>query len=149
MTHKPSIPIVAPSDLDYRSPRDGDAGIDLIANETIELPAWEWVVIGTGLKVAIPEGHVGLVRGRSGKAFKERLFVFHGTIDSSYRGEIKVLISWQPSHSSPVHKMTRLIQRGDRIAQLVIVPFLAEQLVRVETLDSTERGEQGFGSTGG
>lgn len=148
MTHKPSIPIVAPSDLDYRSPRDGDAGIDLIASETIELPAWEWVVINTGLKLAIPEGYVGFVRGRSGNAFKERLFVFEGTIDCSYRGEIKVLASWQPSHATVGHQLSRVVRKGQRIAQLVIVPYYVSTLVRVETLDTTERGENGFGSTG-
>lgn len=148
MTHKPSIPIVAPSDLDYRSPRDGDAGIDLIANETIELPAWEWVVINTGLKLAIPEGYVGFVRGRSGNAFHERLFVFEGTIDNSYRGEIKVLASWQPSHATVGHRLSRVVRKGQRIAQLVIVPYCVSSLVRVETLDMTERGENGFGSTG-
>ncbi|MCX7861289.1 MAG: dUTP diphosphatase [Chloroflexus sp.] len=129
------------ADLHYRSPRIGDAGLDLIAAHDVLINPNQSAAVRTGLRVAIPSGFVGLVRGRSGLAFKHRVFAFEGTIDSSYRGEIAVLLINLSDVPFAAH-------RGMRIAQLVVVPCAQIDLSQAEALDETERGDQGFGSTG-
>ncbi|MBQ4099342.1 MAG: dUTP diphosphatase [Clostridia bacterium] len=120
------------------------AGGDLYnAGDDVVISPSETVLIGTGLAVEIPEGYVGLVYARSGLASKCGLAPANkvGVIDSDYRGEIKVALF---NHS----KETRTVLKGERIAQMVIAPYLKVEYEEVEELSSTERGEGGFGSTG-
>ena len=121
------------------------AGVDLRANSAnpITLGPLERTIIGTGLKMALPEGFEAQVRPRSGLAAKHGLSVLNtpGTIDADYRGEIGVILvnlSNEPF----------TIQPGERIAQLVIAKYEQARWNLQETLDTTERGEGGFGSTG-
>lgn len=103
----------------------------------------ERVILSTGIKVAIPEGHEGQIRVRSGMAVKHGLEVVNapGTIDWDYRGEIKVIVKNGTPHTDIV------IKHGERIAQLVISPVSTPD-IRVDSVDNTQRGEGGFGSTG-
>ena len=125
----------------YATP--GSAGMDLRAATAHTLQPMERFAIPTGLKVAIPEGWEGQVRPRSGLALRQGLGMPNapGTIDADYRGELKVLlINLGPE---PIE-----ITRGMRIAQMLITPAPQCDIVVVEDLDDTERGESGFGSTG-
>ena len=123
----------------------GSAGLDLPAaiEEDIILDSLERTVVPTGLNIAIPFGYEGQVRPRSGLAYRHGISVTNspGTIDSDYRGELKVLLI-------NLGKEPVTITRGMRIAQLVIAPVQQVDLVEVQSLDATERGEGGFGSTG-
>jgi len=123
--------------------RAGDAGADLVANEDIRIPAYGRALVATGTAVAIPDGYVGLIHPRSGLAAKEGITVLNtpGTIDSGYRGEIKVILYNSTDRGY-------WVKNGDRIAQLVIQEFVTAQFEEVEELDTTERGGMGFGSTG-
>lgn len=127
-----------------RYARPGDAGMDLMAREDRVLPPGMRCLMPTGVAVAIPEGHVGLVHPRSGLAVREGLSIINtpGTIDAGYRGELMVpLINHDPSSSVR-------ITRGERIAQLVVQPFSTAELVEVDELPDGVRGDGGFGSTG-
>lgn len=121
----------------------GAAGMDLASVEEVVIPAGEWKAIGTGLLVEICRGFEGQVRPRSGLAFKRGLTVLNspGTIDSDYRGEIKVLLI----NHSPIEQK---ILVGDRIAQLVVAPVHQCLIGTSVSLSETERGHGGFGSTG-
>ena len=125
--------------------RAGDAGIDLIAREDVTLaPAGGRALVATGIAIALPEGYAGLVQPRSGLAFKHGVTVLNtpGLIDSGYRGELKVcLINHDPTEAFEV-------TRGERIAQLVVQAVEHVTLVEVDTLDDSERGDKGFGSSG-
>ena len=124
--------------------REGDAGLDLCAAEDQTLKPGERAAIPTGLAVAIPEGCAGLVLPRSGLALRSGMGLVNspGLIDSGYRGEINVIcINHDPFEALD-------IRRGDRIAQLVVVEVPPTEVVEVEQLPSTARGEAGFGSTG-
>jgi dUTP pyrophosphatase len=127
----------------YATP--GSAGLDLKAAlpEPFTLRPGERGVVPTGLKMAIPQGFEGCVRPRSGLAMKQGLTLTNapGTIDSDYRGEVKVLVI--NLGQEPV-----VLHRGDRIAQLLISPVAHAQVVQVERVDDTHRGEGGFGHTG-
>ena len=118
---------------------EGSAGFDLYAYE----PATLWpgcrLLVSTGIACAIPAGWVGIINPRSGLACKG-ITVDAGVIDSDYRGEIKVLLV---HHEGSAYS----INMGDRIAQMVVVPYLAESEV-VDELPDTDRGDGGFGSTG-
>lgn len=122
----------------------GDAGLDLRANEDMTLAPHERRLIGTGLAIAIPEGFAGFVQPRSGMALKRGLSMANtpGLIDSHYRGELKVC-AVNLDDSTPIS-----IERGERIAQLVIQRVPAVTLVEVDELDETDRGAGGFGSSG-
>ena len=121
------------------------AGYDLYAASTynIEIPRGETVKIGTGIAVEIPEGYFGAVFARSGLATKKGLRPANavGVIDSDYRGELIVAL-----HNDS--NMTQYVDAGERIAQLVILPYLNVDFNEVDELNSTDRGEGGFGSTG-
>lgn len=118
----------------------GDAGLDLIAT-SIDYNV-SYLEYGTGLAVAIPSGHVGLLFARSSVSDRGLLLANGvGVIDSGYRGELKVRFKVVPT--SPV----RRYEVGDKIAQLVIVPIPSVSVEEVQDLDSTERGQGGFGST--
>ena len=124
---------------------DGAAGCDLRAAVTTSLviaPGGR-TLVPTGLRIAIPEGYEGQVRMRSGLALKLGLILPNapGTIDSDYRGEVCVVVA--NIGAEPVE-----ISRGDRIAQLVVVPVARARLERVESLPPTTRDDGGFGSTG-
>ena len=122
----------------------GDAGMDLRAIEHVELKPFERALVATGLAIAIPEGYAGFVQPRSGLAIKQGVTVLNtpGLIDSHYRGELKIaLINLDPNN-------TFKVEPGDRIAQLVIQKVENVAWNVVDTLDATERGEGGFGSSG-
>lgn len=122
---------------------EGAAGMDLRCAEDLELAPGERMVAPTGLRIAIPTGFEGQVRARSGLALRLGLGVANGpgTIDSDYRGEVGVILI---NFSSDVVRL----KRGERIAQLVICPVERVTLQLVDSLDDTQRGEGGFGSTG-
>jgi dUTP pyrophosphatase len=122
----------------------GDAGLDLHSADAVTLRAGERGVVGTGLAIAVPDGYVGLVTPRSGTAVRNGLSMVNtpGILDSGYRGEVRiVLINLDPSE--PIE-----IARGDRVAQLVVVPVVAVDVVEADELPASERGEGGFGSSG-
>lgn len=123
---------------------EGDAGLDLRANEEVTLVPLERRLVGTGLAVAIPDGYAGFVQPRSGLALREGLSMANtpGLVDAHYRGELKVCAVNLDAHQA-IH-----IERGERIAQLVIQRVPAVQLVEVDELDATDRGSGGFGSSG-
>lgn len=118
-----------------------DAGWDLYASESLSIDPNGKGLVSTKIAMAIPEGYVGLIWDRSGVAAKRGVHRFAGVIDSGYRGEIKVCL-WNSSAE------TFVINEGDRIAQLLIQEVPALELVEVDSLDSTERGDGGFGSSG-
>jgi dUTP diphosphatase len=119
----------------------GSAGADLAASEAVTLAPGERAAVATGIQVARPHGHVGLVWPRSGLAVRHGIDTLAGVIDSDYRGEVKVVLV---NHG----REPFLIAPGDRIAQLLVQPVERIAFVRRETLPGTERGEGGFGSTG-
>lgn len=122
----------------------GDAGLDLLASGSVTLAPGERAAVATGLAVAIPEGYAGLVLPRSGRALKEGLGVANapGLIDSGYRGEVKVIVvNLDPRN-------TIKIERGDKVAQLVVQRVEGAELVEVDEFPDTPRGSGGFGSTG-
>ena len=123
---------------------EGDAGLDLLAAETITLAPGDRYAVPTGIAVAVPEGHAAFVLPRSGRALKEGLSVANapGLIDSGYRGEVKVIVV-NLDHRSPID-----IHRGDKIAQLVVQRVERVELEEVDVLSDSTRGEGGFGSTG-
>ena len=122
----------------------GDAGLDLISAEDATLAPGERQAISTGIALAIPDGYAGFVLPRSGRALKEGLGVANspGLIDSGYRGEVKVIVV----NLDPANKIA--IQRGEKIAQLVVQRVEHATLVEVTELPDSERGMGGFGSTG-
>lgn len=122
----------------------GDAGLDLCANADVEVLAGERAMIPTGIAVAIPDGHAGLVLPRSGLASKRGLTLANapGLIDAGYRGEVMVA-AVNLDRTEAVK-----IARGDRVAQLVVVALPAVEPTWVSDLPATQRGKDGFGSTG-
>src|SRR6266511_1967497 len=122
---------------------EGSAGLDLRADEPFTLAPGERRLVPTGLALEIPPGHEGQVRPRSGLAVRHGLAVVNapGTIDSDYRGEVKVILV--NLGQAPVS-----FARGDRIAQLVIAPVTRVAIELAEELNDTGRGSAGFGSTG-
>lgn len=120
-----------------------DAGLDLHAAETVQIAPRVVTLVPTGIAVAIPEGHVGILIARSSLAVKKSMTLANGVgvIDSDYRGEIKVpIVSLDGCHN--------LIQAGTRIAQLLILPIALPTVEVVTELPDTDRGVGGFGSTG-
>jgi dUTP pyrophosphatase len=124
--------------------REGDAGFDLHSAEAVTIGPGERASIGTGIAVAIPAGHAGLVVPRSGLAARHGISVVNapGLIDSGYRGELRVLLL----NTDRVEPFA--VEPGDRIAQLVLVRVETEAVEEVAELDETARGVDGFGSTG-
>jgi dUTP pyrophosphatase len=123
---------------------DGAAGMDVVSAEDVTIAPGARHAVATGLALAIPQGYEIQVRPRSGLALKHGITVPNapGTIDSDYRGELKVILI--NLGSEPF-----VIVRGDRVAQLVLAPVVQAAWDEVAELDATERGEGGFGSTGG
>jgi dUTP pyrophosphatase len=122
----------------------GAAGMDIVSAEQVTIAPGARHAVATGLAVAIPEGYEIQVRPRSGLALKHGISVPNtpGTIDSDYRGELKVILI-------NLGDEPFAIARGDRIAQLVLAPVVQAAWDEVDELDATDRGEGGFGSTGG
>lgn len=121
----------------------GDAGLDLAACERVELPPGDRAVVGTGLSVAIPEGYAGFVQPRSGLAARHGITIVNapGLIDSGYRGEVQVVLL-NTDANEPF-----TVEPGMRIAQLVVVPVPAVDVVEADELPGSERGSRGFGSS--
>ena len=123
----------------------GSSGMDLAANidDKITIDPGKTVVIPTGLSLSIPKGFEVQIRPRSGLAAKQKITVLNtpGTIDADYRGEIKVILI-------NLGKDSFIVERGLRIAQMVVCPVVQAQLKEVDDLSKTERGKGGFGSTG-
>lgn len=121
----------------------GDAGYDLRSNVDTIVPAGQRQVVATGVKIALPTGYVGLVHPRSGLAAKSGITVLNapGTVDAGYRGEIMVTLI---NHSNEDYSIARL----DRIAQIVFQKFEEANFVEVSELPGSQRGQNGFGSTG-
>lgn len=124
--------------------RSADAGLDLLAAGDVTLAPGERTAIPTGIAVAIPEGYAGFVHARSGRALREGFALVNapGLIDAGYRGEIKVIVVNLDS-ADPIH-----VKRGDKIAQLVIQRVESAELLEMDELPESQRGEGGFGSTG-
>ena len=145
MTCKIQIVKLRPDAVLPRYMSDGAAGLDLSAAdaEGAYLHPAERLLVGTGLAIAIPPGYEGQVRSRSGLAASCGVTVLNapGTVDSDYRGEIRVLLV-------NLGHWTVRINPGERIAQLVIAPVVRAELELVDALPETERGAGGFGSTG-
>jgi dUTP pyrophosphatase len=122
----------------------GAAGMDVVSAEDVTIAPGARHAVATGLAMAIPAGFEVQVRPRSGLALKHGISVPNtpGTIDSDYRGELKVILINLGSEAFQ-------IRRGDRVAQLVFAPVTQAAWIEAEELDETERGEGGFGSTGG
>ena len=121
----------------------GDAGVDLAARTAVKLEPGDRATVPTGIALAIPAGHAGLVVPRSGLAARRGISVVNapGLIDSGYRGEVKVVLI--NLGDEPVS-----LERGDRIAQLVVVPVADQSFTEVAQLPESSRGDDGFGSSG-
>ena len=142
VTETVDVPIIASDVPVYAHP--GDAGADLVAAEAIRLEPGQRAMVGTGVRIALPEGYVAFVVPRSGLAAKHGITVVNapGTVDAGYRGEIKViLLNTDAEHAHD-------IAVGDRIAQLIVMPVPRARFIPVEALPESVRGEGGFGSTG-
>jgi dUTP pyrophosphatase len=122
---------------------EGDAGLDLSACERVEIGPGERAVVGTGLAVAIPEGHAGFVQPRSGLASRHGITIVNtpGLVDSGYRGELRVVLLNTDRDEAFV------VEPGMRIAQLVVLPVAEPDPIEVNELPATERGVRGFGSS--
>ena len=133
----PGLPLPA-----YAHP--GDAGADLCAAEDLVLPPGGRATVGTGIAIAVPDGHAAFVHPRSGLASRHGVTVVNapGTIDAGYRGEVRVVLL----NTDQDEAFT--VRRGDRIAQLVVQPVTRVRFLDVTELPATPRGEGGFGSTG-
>lgn len=126
-----------------RYAHEGDAGLDLRISREVTLGPGGRELVGTGVAVEIPPGCVGLVFPRSGLAAKRGITLSNavGVIDSGYRGEIRVALL-------NVSDETAALDVGTRVAQMVVMPFVPCEVIAVDSLEQTERGEDGFGSTG-
>ncbi|MDQ1576574.1 MAG: dUTP pyrophosphatase [Microbacteriaceae bacterium] len=142
MTDTVDVPIIAPIVPAYAHP--GDAGADLCAAQALTLEPGERATIGTGVSIALPEGHVGFVVPRSGLAARHGITIVNspGTVDAGYRGEIRITIL------NTDRSMPYAVAVGDRIAQLIVMPVSRARFVPVDTLPESQRGDAGFGSTG-
>ncbi len=136
------VPIIAAQVPAYAHP--GDAGADLVSTEALRLEPGQRALVGTGVRIALPDGYVAFVVPRSGLAARHGITIVNspGTVDAGYRGEIKVsLLNTDASQAYDVAV-------GDRIAQLIIMPVPRVLFVAVDELPDSARGEGGFGSTG-
>lgn len=122
----------------------GDAGADLFSRDTVTIAPGGRLLVPTGIAIALPAGYVALVHPRSGLAAKQGITVLNapGTVDAGYRGEVKVIL-----HNTDPHQEVT-INRGDRIAQLVIQEYVQARFVVAEQLPGSDRGQGGFGSSG-
>jgi len=142
VTESVDVPIIAADVPAYAHP--GDAGADLTSAESVRLEPGQRALVGTGVRVALPEGYAAFVVPRSGLAAKHGITVVNspGTVDAGYRGEIKVALL--NTDTSEAYE----IAPGDRIAQLIVMPVTRARFLPVDALPESVRGEGGFGSTG-
>jgi dUTP pyrophosphatase len=143
MTKVVPVQVICSPEFEPAYAKPGDAGADLRSTEALVIPAGKRALVATGVSIALPEGFVGLVHPRSGLALKHGITVLNspGTIDSGYRGEIKVTLL--NTDENDFH-----IEVGDRIAQLLIQEVARAEFLRVQELPQSHRGDSGFGSTG-
>ena len=132
----------------YAHGADADAGMDLYADETVYLVPNEPLLVKTGISIELPPGYEAQIRSRSGMALKQGVIVLNapGTIDPSYRGEIGVILLWNGHRQ--VGNQSLMIEKGTRIAQMVVSQYEEIEFETAEALSSTDRGTGGFGSTG-
>lgn len=138
------VDVLFVADWDPVIAHPGDAGADLRSAEDLVIPAGQRRTVGTGLSIALPAGQVAFVVPRSGLAAKHGITIVNspGTVDAGYRGEIRVtLLNTDPAEDF-------VIARGDRIAQLIVMPLSRPVFHKVERLPESHRGQGGFGSTG-
>ncbi|GAA3660847.1 dUTP diphosphatase [Microbacterium marinilacus] len=142
MTETVDVPIIASVPPVYAHP--GDAGADLVASEAVRLEPGERALVGTGVRIALPEGYAAFVVPRSGLAAKHGITIVNapGTVDAGYRGEIKVALLNTDARDAYE------VQPGDRIAQLILMPVPRARFLPVDELPDSARGAGGFGSTG-
>lgn len=139
-----SLPVtVGPNGTLLTRGTEFSAGLDLYASEDV-LVGNKQCLVKTDICVAIPEGHVGLIRDRSSMAYKNGVAVLAGVIDADYRGPVGVVMFAINRDQSESYQ----IRKGDRIAQMIVMPFLSCTPVQVENLNATVRGDGGYGSTG-
>lgn len=142
MIESVDVPIIAAQVPAYAHP--GDAGADLVSTEALRLEPGQRALVGTGVRIALPDGYVAFVVPRSGLAARHGITIVNspGTVDAGYRGEIKVsLLNTDASQAYDVAV-------GDRIAQVIIMPVPRVRFIAVDELPDSARGEGGFGSTG-
>lgn len=120
---------------------EGDAGMDIFASETVEIAPSARIAVPTGIAMAVPQGFVALVWDKSGRALNDGLKTMAGVIDSGYRGEVKIVVLNTADTLVTIHA-------GEKIAQILIQSVETPIITEVESLDDTERGSGGFGSTG-
>ena len=140
----PALPVAVSTDHGSALPEyasAGAAGADLRASEPLEIAPGGRAAVPTGLRLAIPPGFVGLVWPRSGLAVRHGIDTLAGVIDSDYRGEVRVVLV---NHGTEPFR----IDAGDRIAQLLVQPVVRAAFALTDRLPDTERGAEGFGSTG-
>jgi dUTP pyrophosphatase len=133
-----------------------EAGLDVFADEDVTIDNGETVAISTGITLEIPDGYYGRLKARSGLTLNSALRVQEGTIDSSYRGEVKVIVEIKPFTTFKAEKIFYqfqpsspfTIEKGMKIAQLIIQPLPQIELLEVDELSQSDRGANGFGSTG-
>ena len=123
----------------------GDAGFDLFADEDVMIQYGQTAIVATNIAIALPEGYVADIRPRSGLTSKTNIRVHYGTIDSNYRGNVGIIVE---NGAKARHTKSVVIEKGDKIAQMVILPLPKVQMLEVESLETTDRGTNGFGSTG-
>ncbi|MDQ4212704.1 dUTP diphosphatase [Microbacterium capsulatum] len=142
MTESVDVPIIAPEIPVYAHP--GDAGADLVSAEALRLEPGQRALVGTGVRIALPDGFAAFVVPRSGLAAKHGITIVNspGTVDAGYRGEIKVSLLNTDSNAAYD------VAVGDRIAQLIVMPVTRARFIPVDALDESDRGAGGFGSTG-
>jgi dUTP pyrophosphatase len=136
------VPIIAPDVPAYAHP--GDAGADLVSTEALTLEPGQRALVGTGVRIALPDGYVAFVVPRSGLATKHGITIVNspGTVDAGYRGEIKATLLNTDTEQAYD------IAVGDRIAQLIVMPVSRAAFIPVDDLPDSVRGAGGFGSTG-
>jgi dUTP pyrophosphatase len=138
---KLSIKRLSPDAILPKYQTSGSAGFDLHSVDNYVLMPGDTILIGTGLSFEFEQGYELQIRPRSGLSAKTKLRVLLGTVDSDYRGEVKIIIE-------NIGHMVSIIDKGDRVAQAVLAPIVQAEIVEVEELGETERSNKGFGSTG-
>ncbi len=139
-----SVDVLTTAQEPPRYAHPGDAGADLCSTDAVTLAPGERATVGTGLAIALPEGHVAFVVPRSGLAARHGITIVNspGTVDAGYRGEIRVILL-NTDAAAPY-----TVAVGDRIAQLVVMPVSTARFIPVDELPASVRGAGGFGSTG-
>lgn len=130
--------------------KPGDAGLDLSVSKDVDIQEGETVIVGTGLSFAIPDGMFGMLAPRSGFASKHGVTLANtpSIIDSGYRGEVKLALYRNYGPNDGKEHLSLHIEKGTRVAQMVVMPFETCECVEVDELSETDRGDGGFGSTG-